>query len=83
MNINFDDGITYDKLGRMQYHPDFHPNHHKPFSREELIYLCKYWGVDDRRTMSYALGRTECTLSSKVTNLKKSGKFNYYKSLEE
>jgi len=23
--------VTYDTYGRMQYHPDFHPNHGKPW----------------------------------------------------
>lgn len=27
--------VTYDALGRMQYHPDFHPNHGSPWKTTE------------------------------------------------
>lgn len=43
------DGITFDKMGRMQYNPIFHTNHGKPFTVSDLIYLCKYYGVDGAR----------------------------------
>ncbi len=39
--------VTYDAYGRMQYHPDFHPNHGKPWKTTEQKYLidqlCTGW----------------------------------------
>ncbi|CAM5660806.1 DNA-entry nuclease OS=Lysinibacillus sphaericus OX=1421 GN=LS41612_04505 PE=4 SV=1 [Lysinibacillus sphaericus] len=44
--MNVKDDITYDKYGRMQYHPEFHFSHGKPFSESELEYICKFYEVD-------------------------------------
>ncbi|MEJ8546601.1 DNA-entry nuclease [Brevibacillus borstelensis] len=74
-----EDGLRYDSMGRIQYHPDFHFSHRKPFTEEELEYLCRFYEVDDSRTISFALGRTESTIMSKVSDLKKQGLFEYYK----
>lgn len=76
------DDITYDKHGRMQYHPEFHFSHAKPFS-EELEYICKFYEVDHARTISFAIGRTEHTIRSKVDYLRKKGLFHYYKNLNK
>lgn len=75
------DGIEFDNFGRMKYHPDFHPNHGKALKEEELEYLCKFYDVDDSRTMAFALGKTEQTIMSKICDLKKTGRFEYYKNL--
>jgi hypothetical protein len=77
------DGIEFDRLGRMSYHPEFHQNHGKPFSEEDLEYLCKYFEIDPVRTIAFALGRTEHTCASKVTYLKKRGLYDYYKNLNK
>lgn len=77
------EGIIFDRYGRMQYHPDFHPNHGVKMTEEELEYLCKFCEVDDWRTMAFALGRTEHTLRTKVNDLKKDGRFEYYKNLSK
>ncbi|WP_017379758.1 hypothetical protein [Paenisporosarcina sp. TG-14] len=74
-----DKTIQYDDQGRMLYHPKFHKRHGKPFTLEELIYLCKYWEVDDRQSLSFALGKTEGTIASKIHDMKKNGKFEVYK----
>lgn len=74
--------ITYDKFDRMQYHPDFHPNQGKRYSKEDLVYLCKFWNIDHRQSVAMALGRTEHTLASKVFRLRETGEFDYYRSLE-
>lgn len=73
--------IRYDSSNRMMYHPDFHFNHGNPFTVSELEYLCKYWEFDDRRTMSFSLGRPETILAATVYQLKKSGQFEHYKHL--
>lgn len=71
---------TYDNRGRMNYHPEFHENHGKPFSQEELEYLCKYWESDDKDLIALALGRTEKTLHKKVRQLRQLGLYDYYKN---
>ena len=75
------DGITYDKQGRMKYHPEFHPNHGEIFTNEELEYICKFYHVDGARSISFALGRTEGTIKTKIDELKKKGFFEKYRSL--
>lgn len=77
------DGIQYDNLGRMKYHPDFHPNHGKPFTTDELIYICKYHDVDDPRTLSFAIGKTEHTIASKITRLRHDGKYDMYRNFPD
>lgn len=77
--VDNEDGFKYDSQGRITYHPDFHFSHRKPFTTEELEYLCKFYEVDDRRTIAFALGKTETVIGSKVASLKKSGLFDYYK----
>ncbi|WP_255298416.1 DNA-entry nuclease [Brevibacillus dissolubilis] len=81
VEIEHDEGIEYDEQGRMKYHPEFHPNHGKRFSIEELEYMCKFYEYDSVRTMALALGRTEATIASKVRELRQAGKFEYYKNL--
>ncbi|MBY9078280.1 DNA-entry nuclease [Paenibacillus sp. HN-1] len=74
------DGITYDCGGRMQYHPDFHFSHGKPFSQDDLEYLCTFYGIDDARTISFALGKTEHVCRVKYASLKKAGLLEYYRN---
>lgn len=75
-----DTTIEYDGMGRMKYHPEYHTNHKKPFTEEELIYLAKYYKIDGRLNISLALGRTESTISTKVCELKKKGLWSYYQN---
>jgi len=73
------EGVRYDRQGRMVYHPDFHPNQGKPFSDEEIEYLCKFYDYDDRQSLAFGLGRTESSVQEKVFKLKKRGVFEIYK----
>ena len=77
------DAIEYDKFGRMKYHPEFHYAHGLPFTNKELEYICKYHDVDDLRTLSFAIGKTETTIANKLSQLKKSGRYEYYKNLNK
>ncbi|MGG3871414.1 DNA-entry nuclease [Brevibacillus laterosporus] len=72
---------SYDRFNRMKYHPDFHTNQGKPWSTEELQYLCRFYDHDHGRAIAFALGRTETTLRTKVDLLKRKGMFEYYKHL--
>ncbi len=70
--------LEYDNLGRLKYNEAFHFNHGKPFSEEDLIYLCKFWETEDVKSLSLGLGRTEMTLVSKITRLKQDGMYQVY-----
>jgi len=77
------DGITYDKQGRMSYNPEFHFAHGKPFTESDLEYICKFYEVDEARTISFAIGKTEHTIRSKVDLLRRKGLFEYYRTLNK
>ncbi|UOQ93396.1 DNA-entry nuclease [Halobacillus shinanisalinarum] len=70
--------VQYDDYGRMKYHPDFHPNHGKKMTNDEISYMCRFWETDGAKSIAAALGRTEKTLMSKVSMLRKQGRFDYY-----
>ncbi|GIP14374.1 hypothetical protein J40TS1_00160 [Paenibacillus montaniterrae] len=73
------DGIQYDKQGRMVAHPDFHPNHGKPFSVDDLEYLCMFYETDNVRSLSYALGKSEHVIAVKYSRLKQEGLVEFYR----
>lgn len=76
------DGIRYSASNhRMCYNPEFHENHNKPFTTNDLIYLCSNYETMDKATIALALGRTHSTILSKAYQLRKAGQFEYYKSL--
>lgn len=72
-------GIEYDKRGRLMYHPDFHPNQGKRFTDDETAYLCKFYETDSLKSLSLALGRLERSLEYRIAYLKKAGLFDYYR----
>ncbi len=73
--------VQYDTSGRMKYHPDYHFNHQKPYTIEELVYICKQYEWGNVKTLSLDVGRTEATLHSRIYKLKESGEFDFYKNL--
>lgn len=75
--------ITYDKHGRMLYHPEFHFSHGTHFTESDLEYICKFSEVDHARHLAFAIGKTEHTIRTKISNLKRSGKYEYYKNLNK
>jgi len=75
-----ENGFEYDSYGRMKFHPDFHDRQNSPMTVSDLEYLCKFSDVDDLKTLSYALGRTEGVLAMTLTNAKKSGAYEYFKN---
>lgn len=78
-----DECVEYDRFGRMQYNTVYHPNHGKPFTESDLEYLCKYYERDGFKLMAMALGKTEKTVAQKVAELRKQGRFDYYKRLNK
>lgn len=81
VNLPDPDGIRYDGVGRMKYHPEFHDNVRKRFTEEELCYLCKFYKHDGRRSVSFALGRPEGAIQNKYLELEKDGLIPYYQGL--
>lgn len=65
--------IAYDHHGRMAYNPEFHENHRKPWSEEDLEYLIEWYDVAGLEEMSFALGRTIKTVATMVYDLRKKG----------
>ncbi len=64
---------TYDGYGRMQYHPDFHPNHGKPWTTHDERYLIDYYEKLGPEQVSLELGRTIHTVMQRACQLRKSG----------
>lgn len=73
-----DNKLEFDQFGRMKYNPDFHFNHGKVMSEDDLMYLCKFWGLESVKSLSLGLGKTEMTLASLITKLKKDGRYDEY-----
>lgn len=65
--------VTYDAYGRMQYHPDYHPNHGLPWKTTDQSYLIERYEQDGPEQVSFALGRTIHTIMEKACELRKLG----------
>lgn len=65
--------VTFDKYGRMQYHPDFHANHKKPWKTSEQKFLIDNYEKIGPEETSLALERTIHTVMTKATKLRKQG----------
>lgn len=66
--------IEYDSSGRMKYNPEFHFNQGKYWTYDEEEYLIKWYDLIGMEEMSFALGRTEGTISDKANRLRKRGR---------
>ncbi|EMI4225302.1 hypothetical protein BIW16_07515 [Vibrio sp. OULL4] len=73
MNNTNEKPVTYDAYGRMQYHPDFHPNHGTPWKITDQNYLIERYVLDGPEQVSFALGRTIHTVMAKAWELRKIG----------
>lgn len=65
--------VTYDRYGRMNYHPDFHPNHGKQFTNKDIKYLIEWYEKIGPDQVSLDLGRTIHTVQQKAYTLRKRG----------
>lgn len=68
-----DDKPQYDKYGRMNYDPKFHPNQNRPWMNSDQKYLIANYEKDGPETVSLALGRTIHTIMQRVAQLRKNG----------
>lgn len=73
--------IKFDKSGRIKYNKDIHTNQGKPWNKEDLEYLITWYEFISREEMSFALGRTETSIASKVSSLRKLGEMPQSKNI--
>lgn len=78
----FIDGIEYTVSNhRMRFNPQFHENHGRKFSEDDLIYMCSMWDSTKKEDIALALGKTYGSVITKAYYLRKTGQFNYYKTI--
>lgn len=65
--------VTYDKYGRMQYHPDIHFNQKKAWTTTDEKYLIDMYEKIGPDKVSLALGRTIHTVMTRAYQLRKNG----------
>ncbi len=76
------DGYFYTKSNRrLRYTPELHENHNRPWSLNDLIYLCGMWDSakrGERKAIALGLGRTYGTVTYKVWVCKRDGSYEHY-----
>jgi hypothetical protein len=77
-----EEGVTYDKASRMNYHPSYHDRQGEEWTVEEIQYLCTWHDLDGLNKVALALGRTPKTLSSQLGNVRKLGMYHHYRMRE-
>lgn len=65
--------VTYDKYGRMNYHPDFHANQGKLWTTSEQKFLIENYESMGPEQVSLALERTIHTVMTRAYELRKQG----------
>lgn len=72
MQLN-EQAVTYDRHGRMKYHPELHHNQKKPWVITDQKYLIENYERVGPTESSLALGRTIHTVMTRVYELRKKG----------
>jgi hypothetical protein len=75
--------LEYSKSGDLLYNPNYHQPRNRPWTSEELRYLCKYHDKDSMHSIALALERTTRTCKSQIVNLKKTGVYKFYRNWRE
>lgn len=65
--------ITFDKLGRMNYHPDFHAKHKTAWTTADQKFLIDNYESIGPDEISFALERTIHTIMTRAYELRKKG----------
>lgn len=73
------DGFKFSNNHIMLYDERIHHNQGKRWTNEELEYICTFAEYDGLRSLSFAIGRTEKTIASKLSDLRKAGLLDYYR----
>jgi len=72
--------VTYDKYGRMNYHPDFHGKQNTPWTTADEKFLIENYAKLGPEEVSFALERTTHTVMQRATRLRKSGRMEMKRS---
>ncbi|WP_342615047.1 DNA-entry nuclease [Peribacillus frigoritolerans] len=75
--------FKYDIQGRIKYKPEVHKKQWTHWSEEDKEYLCKFHKFDQLESVAFALGRTSATVADQLYKLKKTGRYEYYKTLNK
>ncbi len=66
--------LRYDSYGRLQYHPDIHARHKKPWTTSEEKYLIENYAKLGPDQVAMALERTIGVIMTRACALRKEGK---------
>ena len=66
--------ITYDRYGRMQYHPELHAKHMLPWTTGDEKFLVENYEALGPEQISLALERTIHTVMTRVCKLRREGR---------
>lgn len=66
--------ITYDRQGRMNYHPDYHGKQGKAWTTGDENFLIENYATLGPEEVSFALERTIHTVATRASMLRKAGK---------
>jgi hypothetical protein len=66
---------------RKPYNPELHFNHGKPWTVQDLAFMCSRWEKMRKEDIALTLGRTHQTVLSKADKLRVSGDFEIYKKI--
>lgn len=64
---------TYDAYGRMNYHPEYHPNNGKPWTTTDVKYLIEYYEKIGPEQVGLDIGRTIHAVMTRAYELRKKG----------
>ncbi len=65
--------VTYDRYGRMNYHPDYHGRQGMPWTNQEQTFLIENYESMGPEQVSLALERTIHTVMTRAYELRKRG----------
>lgn len=65
--------VTYDRYGRMNYHPEFHFNQKNPWTIKDQKFLIEMYETLGPDEVSLSLGRTIHTVMTRAYELRKKG----------
>lgn len=66
--------VTYDKWGRMNFHPDYHGKQKTPWTTSDEKYLIENYEAAGPEQVSLALERTIHTVMTRAYELRKVGR---------
>lgn len=66
--------VTHDKLGRMNYHPEYHDNHKKDWTTHDEKYLIENYVSMGADHVSFTLGRTIGSIMNRAGEIRAQGR---------